>query len=113
MDEEMAAIHKNNTWRLTDRPASRRVLKGKWVYKVKNEVEKNGNNTTRHKARLCFMGNRQIKGLDFNETFAPVTKFTTIRCILAMTAANGWELHQMDVKTAFLNGDLDEEVVGL
>jgi len=56
------------------------------------------------------MGNRQINGLDFNETFAPAANFTTIRCILAMTAANGWELHQMDVKTAFLNGDLDEEV---
>jgi len=51
---------------------------GKWVYKVKNEVENNGNSTTRHKACLCFMGNRQIKGLDFNETFAPVTKLTTI-----------------------------------
>jgi len=86
------------------------VLNGKWVYKVKNEVDKNGNNTKRHKARLCFMGNRQIKGLDFNETFAPVAKLTTIRCILAMTEANGWELHQMDVKTAFLNGDLEEEV---
>jgi len=86
------------------------VLKGKWVYKVKNEDDKNGNNATRHKARLCFMGNRQIKGLDFNETFAPVAKFTIIRCILAMTAANGWELHQMDVKTAFLSGDLDDEV---
>jgi len=110
IDEEMEANRKNKTWRLTDRPASRRVLKGKWVYKVKNEVDKNGNNRTRHKARLSFMGNRQIKGLDFNETFAPVAKFTTIRCILAMTAANGWELHQMDVKTAFLNGDLDEEV---
>ena len=86
------------------------MLKGKWVYKVKDELDKVGNNTTRHKARLYFMGNRQIKGLDFNETFARVAKFTTIRCILAMTAANGWELHQMDVKTAFLNGDLDEEV---
>ena len=86
------------------------MLKVKWVYKVKNKVDKNRNNTTRHKARLGFIGNRQIKGLDFNETFAPVAKFTTIRCILAMTAANGWEVHQMDVKTAFLNGDLDEEV---
>jgi len=110
MDEEMDAIRKNKTWRLKDRPASRRVLKGKWVYKVKNEVEKIGNNTTRHKGRLCFMGNRQIKGLDFNETFAPVVKFTTIRCILAKTGANGWELYQVDVKTVFLDEDLDGKV---
>jgi len=109
MDEEMEAICNNKTWRSTDCPAGRRGLKGKWVYKVKNEVDKNRNNTTRHKARLCFMGNRQIKGLAFNETFAPVAKFT-IRCILAMTAANGWELHQIDIKTAVLNGDIDEDV---
>jgi len=95
MDEGEEAIRKNNTWRLTDRPASRRVLKGKWVYKVKNKVDKNGNNITRHTARLSFMGNRQIKGLDFNETFAPVAKFTTIRCILELTASNRWELHHM------------------
>jgi len=56
------------------------------------------------------MENRQIKGLDYNQTFAPVAKFTTIRCILAMTAANASELHQMDVKTAFHNGDPYEEV---
>jgi len=110
MDEEMEAIRRNKTWRLTDRPASRRVLKGKWVHKFKNEVDKNGHNTTKQKTRLCFMGNRQVKVLDFNETFAPVAKFTTIRCILAMTAATGWELRQLDVKTAFLNGDLDDEV---
>jgi len=110
MDREMDSIRKNKTWRLTDRPVGRRVHKGKWIYKVKDALDKVGNNTTRNKARLCFMGNRQIKGLDFNETFAPVAKFTTIRCILAMTAANGWELHQIDVKTAFLNGDLEEEV---
>jgi len=67
MDEEMEAIRKNKTWRLTDRPASRRVLNGKWVYKVKNEVDNNGNNMTRHKARLCCMGNRQIKGLDLTK----------------------------------------------
>jgi len=110
MDEEMEAIGQKKTWRLTDCPASRRELKGKWVYNVNNEVEKNGNSTTRHKAPLCFMGNLPIRELDFNETFAPVAKFTTIRCILAMRAANGWELHQMDVKTAFLSGDLDKEV---
>jgi len=106
MDQEMDSIRKNKTWRLTDRSVGRRVLKGKWVFKVKDELDKVDNNPKRHKARLCFMGNRQIKGIDFNETFAPVAKFTTIRCILAMTAANGWEL----VKTAFLNGDPDEEV---
>jgi len=110
LDEEMKAIRQNKTWRLTNRPASRRVLKGKWAYKIKNEVHKNENNKTRHRARLCFMGNRQINGLDFNETFAPAAKVTTILCILAMTAASGWKLHQMDVKTAFLNGDLDKEV---
>jgi len=91
-------------------PGQSTRAEGQLVDKVKNEVDENGNNTTRDKARLCSMGHRQIKGPDFNETFAPVAKFTTIRCILAMTAANGWELHQMDVKTAFLNGDLDEEV---
>jgi len=106
----MEAIRKFKTWRLTDRPASRRVLKGKFYYKVKNEVDMKGKITTRHKARLCFMGNRQIKEPDFDETFVPVAKITTIRCILVMTAGNGWELHQMDVKTAFLNRALDEEV---
>jgi len=89
MDQEMGSIRKNKTWRLTDRPVRRRVLKGKWVFKMKDELDKVGNNTTRHKARLCFMGNRQIKELDFIETFAPVAKFTTMRCILAMTAAGG------------------------
>jgi len=59
---------------------------------------------------VTALGWRLFPQSDFNETFAPVAKFTTIRCILAMTAANGWELHQMDVKTAFLDGDLDEEV---
>jgi len=110
MDQEIDSIRKNKTWRLTDRPVGRRVLKGKLVFKIKDELDKVGKNTTRHKTRLGFMGNRQIKGLEFNKTLAPVAKFTTIRCILEMTAANGWELHQMDVKTAFLNGDLDEEV---
>jgi len=98
------------TRRLTDRQVGRRVLRGKWVFMVKDGLDKVGNNTTRYKARLRFIGNRQIKGLDFNETCAPVAKFTTFRCILAMTAANEAKLHQMDVKTAFLNCNIDEKV---
>jgi len=110
MEQEMEAIRKSKTWRLTDRSIGRRVLNGKWVYKFK-DLEENRNNTTGHKARLCIMGNRQIKGIDFNEMLALVEKCTTIRCIVAMTAMDRWELHQMDVKTAFLHSDLDEEVL--
>jgi len=73
-------------------------------------VDKNKNNMTRPKAHLYFMGNRQIKGLDVNETFEPMAKFITNRCILAMMAASRWNLHEMDIKTAFLNGELDKEV---
>jgi len=110
MDQEMGDIRKNPTWRLTNRPVSRRVLKRNWLYKFKKEVYKNGNSATRHKAHLCFMGNRQIKGLDFNETFALVAKFSTIRCILAMPAASECKLNQKKVETASVNGDLEEEV---
>jgi len=112
MDQEMDSIRKNKTWRLTDRPVGRRVLKGKWIYKVKDELDKVGNNTTRHKARLCFMGNRQIKGFDFNETFAPVAKFTTIRCILVMMSGYGKE-HWAAVKRVFryVKGSVDKGLV--
>ena len=72
--------------------------------------DKNGNNRIRRKACLCFLGNRQIKGLDFNAMFAPVAKFTTIRCIKAMMPTHGWALLRMDVETAFLQGDLYPEV---
>jgi len=85
----MDSIRKNKTWRLTERPVGRRVSEGKWIFKVKDDLTKVGNNTTRHKARLCFLGKRQIKGLDFKEMFVLVANFTTFRCILAMTAAKG------------------------
>jgi len=110
MDQEMEAIRRNPTWRLTNRPVSRRVLKRNWVYKFKREVDKNGNSAARHKTHLCFMGNRQIKGLDFKETFAPAAKSSTIRCILAMTAANECKLSHKNVETASVNGVLEEEV---
>jgi len=97
MDQKVKAIRRNTAWRSTDRAVGRRVLKSKWVYKVKDGLDENGNNTHRHKARLCFMGTRQNKGLNFNDTFARVAKSTSIRFILALTAARVWELQQMDV----------------
>jgi hypothetical protein len=107
MDAEMAAILENKTWELTTLPAGQRAIGLKWVFKVKRDP---AGNIVKHKARLIAKGYAQRQGVDFDEVFAPVTRMETVRLLLALAAHNGWQVHHMDVKSAFLNGDLAEEV---
>lgn len=106
-DDEMASLRKAGVYELVARSAAKgRVISSKWVFKVKLRSD---GSLERHKARLVARGFSQIEGVDYSETFAPVAKFQSIRCILALSAMHDLELHQMDVKTAFLYGSLEEE----
>ncbi|RVX06405.1 Retrovirus-related Pol polyprotein from transposon TNT 1-94 [Vitis vinifera] len=105
MQEEIAALEANHTWDIEPCPPTIVPLGCKWVYSVK--VRSDGS-LDRYKARLVALGNNQEYGVNYEETFAPVAKMTTVRTILALAASSDWPLHQMDVKNAFLHGDLKE-----
>lgn len=107
MDSEYQSIMENGTWELVPLPDGRKAVGCKWVYRIKRDA--NGNIKT-WKARLVAKGYSQVEGLDFQEVFAPVAKFTSIRVLFSLAAALEWECHHMDVKTAFLNGELQEEI---
>ena len=107
MQQEPDAIEKNKTWTLTELPAGHKAIGVKWVYKLKKDP--NGK-IIKHKARLVAKGYVQEKGIDYDEVFARVTRLETVRLLLALSAQQGWDVHHLDVKSAFLNGDLQEEV---
>lgn len=107
MRREIAALESNGTWSLEDLPTGRNTIDSKWIYKIK--YKPNGD-IERYKARLVGRGFTQIKGEDFHETFAPVAKLVTIRCLLTVAVKKGWIIHQLDVNNAFLHGDLAEEI---
>ena len=107
MQSEYDAIMKTGTWHLCDLPLGKKAIGTKWVYKVKCKPD---GTVDRYKARLVGKGYAQEKGIDFDETFAPTCPVTTVRSICAIAAHRGWNVHQLDIKTAFLNGDLHEEV---
>ncbi|MCO5596256.1 hypothetical protein L7F22_050316 [Adiantum nelumboides] len=105
MKRELSSIAKNKTWKLVPLPKGRKALPCKWVYK-----KKIASNVENYKARLVAKGFKQEYGVDFQEIFSPVVKMTTLRMLLALVATEDMELDQMDVITAFLHGDLEEEI---
>jgi hypothetical protein len=107
MVDEVQSIKENKTWSLIELPTGRRAIGLKWVFKVKkNQLGE----VIRHKVRLVVKGYAQQQGIDYEEVFAPVARLEAIRLLLALVAEEGWQVHHMDVKTTFLNGDLLEEV---
>jgi hypothetical protein len=107
MDAEIAAIKRNNTWELHDLPKGQKTIGVKWVYKTKL---KENSDVDKHKARLVAKGYKQEFGVDYKEVFAPVARHYTIRLVIALVAQNSWPIFQLDVKLAFLLGDLKEKV---
>ncbi|KAM1516880.1 hypothetical protein ACFX10_015793 [Malus domestica] len=105
MESEMDSLLKNETYELVELPKGRKALKNRWVFKLKRD-----DNMTRYKARLVVKGFGQKKEVDFDEIFSPVVKMTSIQVILGMAASMDLELEQLDVKTAFLHGNLEYEI---
>jgi hypothetical protein len=107
MYEELENFERNEVWTLVEPPRDVNVIGTKWVFKNKHGED---DETVRNKARLVAQGFNQVEGLDFGETFAPITCLEAIRILLAFAASKLFKLYQMDVKSGFLNGVIHEEV---
>lgn len=107
MNEEIEQMQKNKTWTLVLRPRDKNVIGTKWIFK--NKLNQNGD-VTRNKPRLVCKGYAQEEGIDYGETFAPIARLEGVRIFLAYDAYKGFKVYQMDVKSKFWNGILEEEV---
>jgi hypothetical protein len=107
MKEELESLRRHGTYKLTDLPSGRRAVESKWVFKIKRDSE---GKPIHCKARLVTQGFTQRKGLDFQETFAPVARMTSQRMVIAIAAAEGLELFQTDVANTYLNGVIDTQI---
>lgn len=106
MKNETDSLAKNKTWTLTELPKGRKVIKNRWILKIKRDRDEN----EIYKARLVAKGSSQKEEIDYQETYAPVVKYNSLRILLAVAAAREFSLVQFDVKTAFLHGTLKEEL---
>jgi len=107
MADEYKALIDNGTWRLVPRPPGANIVTGKWLFKHKFHSD---GSLARHKARWVVRGFSQEAGVDYDETFSPVVKPATIRTVLSIAASRDWPIRQLDVKNAFLHGNLEETV---
>lgn len=107
MNEEMKSLEENNTWELVYLPKGKRAIDSKWIFKTKRD---NDGKIVRYKARLVAKGFTQRYGIDYHETYAPVVRYTSIRLLMALAAKEGLKIHQMDAVTAFLQGEIEEEI---
>ena len=107
MVEEYDSIIKNNAWEFVPRPVGKSVVGSRWIYNV-NQAE--DGSVEMYKAIFVARGFSQVEGIDYEETFAIVARYSSIRSILALSTQMGQRIHQMDVKTVFLNGVIEEEV---
>lgn len=105
MNDEIEALNKNHTWTLVDKPSKAKLIRNKWVFKVKLQPD---GEVERFKARLVAKGYSQVQNVDYKETYAPVASMTTIRMFLALANQHSMHLVQFDIKTAFLYGELEE-----
>ncbi|KAG8478386.1 hypothetical protein CXB51_028195 [Gossypium anomalum] len=108
MQEEMESLHKNKTWDLVKLPKGKKTVHYKWVFKKKEGTP--GVEEPKYKARLVVKGYNQITGVDFTYVFSPVVKHSSIRVLLGIVAMHDLELEQLDVKTSFLHGELEEDI---
>lgn len=106
-DSEFSSLVGMNTWKLVPRPLRRKIIKSKWIFKIKRRVD---NSIIKLKARLVAMGYSQIQGVDYTDVFAPTTRLETLRLVLSLLASRRWSGRQIDIKTAFLNGHLESPV---
>ena len=105
--EEFQSIMKNDVWEVVPRSEGKSKVTSKWLFKIKQRADAS---VEKHKDIFVARGFSQKEGIDYDETFAHVARYTSIRTIIAIASAMGWKLHQMDVKIAFLNGVIEEEI---
>ena len=107
MKSEIGSMYENKVWTLVDLPDDRWAIENKWIFKRKTDADIS---VTIYKARLVVKGFRQVQGLDYDETFSPATMLKSVQIMLSIAAFYDYEIWQMDVKTAFLNGYIKEEL---